>query len=74
MNSRRSFKLNLPSVPKPSKLLALTGLCRTFVLSSLLDPAISPLHQSISIGPFLIASQAPNNLLTDMSMMGLGFS
>ena len=34
---------------------------RTFVFSSLPDSTISPLHQLISIGPFLIASQAPNN-------------
>ena len=33
MNSRRPSKPNLPSAPKPSKLLAPTGLCRT--LSSL---------------------------------------
>ena len=33
MNSRRPFKPNLPSAPKPSKLLAPTRLCRT--LSSL---------------------------------------
>ena len=33
MNSRRPFKLNLPSAPKPSKLLAPIWLCQT--LSSL---------------------------------------
>ena len=69
MSSRRPSKPNLPSVPKPSKILAPMRLRPTFVFSSLLDPAISPLHQPISIGPFLIASQAPNNLLTDMGLV-----
>ena len=73
INCRRPFKRNLPSVPKPSKLLAPTRLRRTFIFSSLLDPAISPLHQPISIGPFLTASQVPNNLLTEMSMVRKGF-
>ena len=73
MNSRRPSKPNLPSTPKPSKLLAPTRLRRTFVFSSILDSAISPLHQPISIGPFLIASQALNNLLTDMDMVRKGF-
>ena len=43
MNSRRPSKRNLPSVPKPSKLLAPTRLHRTFVFSSLLDPAVHPI-------------------------------
>ena len=41
MNSRRPSKPNLPSVPKPSKLLAPMSLCRTFVFSSLLNSAIA---------------------------------
>ena len=49
---------------KPSKLLAPTRLHRTFVFSNIPNPTISPLHQPMSIGPFLTASQAPNNLLT----------
>ena len=69
MNNNKPSKPNLPSVPKSSKLLAPTRLHRTFVFSSLPDPAISPLHQPISIGPFLIAFQTPNNLLTDMDMV-----
>ena len=52
MNSRRSFKLNLPNVPKPSKLLAPTRLCRTFVFSNLTNPAIRS-----------IASTKPHQLL-----------
>ena len=43
MNSRRPSKPNLPNVPKPSKLLAPTRLRRTFVFSSLSDPAIRPI-------------------------------
>ena len=39
MNSRRPSKSNLHSVPKPSKLLTPTRLCRTFVFSSLSDSA-----------------------------------
>ena len=41
MNSRRPSKPNLPSVPKPSKLLAPTRLRRTFVFFSLPDSAIT---------------------------------
>ena len=41
MNSRKPSKPNLPSVPKPSKLLALTKLRGTFVFSSLPNPAIA---------------------------------
>ena len=52
MNSRRSFKLNLPNVPKPSKLLAPTRLCQTFVFSNLTNPAIRS-----------IASTKPHQLL-----------
>ena len=52
MNSRRPSKPNLLSVPKPSKLLAPTGLRRTLVFSSLPDLAIRP-----------IASAKPHRLL-----------
>ena len=52
MNSKRPFKPNLPSVPKPFKFLAPTKLRRTFVFYSLLDPAIRP-----------IASTKPHRLL-----------
>ena len=51
-NRRRPSKPNLPSVPKPSKLLAPMRLRRTFVFSSLSDLAIRP-----------IASTKPHQLL-----------
>ena len=70
MNSRRPFKPNQPNVPKSFKLFDLMRLRQTFVFSSLPYPVISPLYQPISIDPFLTASQAPNNFLTNMSMVG----
>ena len=68
MNNRKPSKPNLSSIPKPFKLLAPTRLRRTFVFFR-----YNPYHQPISIGPFLTASQAPNNLLTDMGMVRKGF-
>ena len=41
MNSRRPSKPNLSNVPKPSKLLALMRLRRTFVFSNLPDSAMA---------------------------------
>ena len=52
MNSKRPSKPNLPSVPKPFKLLSPMRLCRTFFFSDLPDPAICP-----------IASNKPHRLL-----------
>ena len=69
MNSRRPSKPNLPNVPKPSKLLLQRGYAEP--ISSLIY-RIPLLDHSINqneIGPFLTASQTPNGLLTDMSMM-----
>ena len=40
MNNNRPSKPNLPSVPKPSKLLAPMRLCRTYFFSSFLDSAV----------------------------------
>ena len=74
MNSRRPSKPNLPSVPKPSKLLLQRGY--TEPISSL-TYQILLLDHSINqyeIGPFLTASQIPNSLLTDMGMVRKGFS
>ena len=73
MNSNRPSKPNLPSIPKPSKFLALTRLCRTFVFSSLSDSAIAHSINQYEIGPFLIASQAPNDLFTNVGMVRKGF-
>ena len=73
MNSKRPSKPNLPSVPKPSKLL----LQRDFPkpISSLASriPLLDYSIYQYEIGPFLIASQTPNGLLTDMGMVRKGF-
>ena len=73
MNNNRPSKPNLPSVPKPSKLLALTRLRWTFVFSSLPASVIAHSFNQYEIGPFLTASQAPNDLLTDVGMVRKGF-
>ena len=73
MNSRRLSKPNLPSVPKPSKLLLQWGY--TEPISSLAY-RISLLDHSINqyeIGPFLTAFQIPNGLLTNVGMARKGF-
>jgi len=71
MHSRRPSKSNLPSVPKPSKLQALTPtrLSRTYFFFSLPDSAIDHSINQCEIGPFLTASQTLNGLLTDVSMV-----
>ena len=56
-DSNRPSKPNLPSAPKPSKLLAPTRLRRTFFFSSFPDSATRPQHQPMNIGSFLTASQ-----------------
>ena len=69
MNSRRPSKPNLPNVPNLSKLLLQQGYAEPI---SSLAYQILPLDHSITqyeIGPFLTASQTPNGLLTDMSMV-----
>ena len=72
INSRRPSKPNLPNVPKPSKLLLQRG-CAKPVFFSLLDSAIAYSINQYEIGPFLITSQAPNGLLTDVGMVRKGF-
>ena len=42
---------------------------RTYFFFSLLDSTIAHSINQYEIGPFLIASQAPNGLLTDVGMM-----
>ena len=69
MNSRRPSRPNIPNVPKPSKLLLQQG-CAEPISSLaywtlLLDHSIN----QYEIGLFLIASQIPNDLLTDMGMV-----
>ena len=72
MKSKRPTKPNLPSVPKPSKLLLQRG-CRTYFFFNLPDSAINHSINQYEIGPFLTASQATNGLLTDVGMMRKGF-
>ena len=69
MNNKRPFKPNLPSVPKPFKLLALTRLCQTFVFSSLPDPAIAHCINKNELVPSELLPKAPKILLTDMGMV-----
>ena len=73
MNSRRLSKPNLPNVPKPSKLLLQQGYAEPI---SSLAYRILLLDHSINqyeIGTFLTASQTPNGLLTNISMVRKGF-
>ena len=48
-------------------------LCRTYFFFSLPDSAIAHSINQYEIGPFLIASQAPNGLLTDVGMVRKDF-
>ena len=73
MNSKRPSKPNLPSVPKPSKLLALTRLRRTFVFFSLPDSATDHSIDQYETNPVLTTSQTPNGLLTDVGMVRKSF-
>ena len=73
MNSRKPSKPNLPSVPKPSKLLAPTRLHQTFVFSSLLDFTIAHSINQYQLIPFKLLPKAPKSLLTDMGMVRKGF-
>ena len=73
MNSRRPSKPNLPSVPKPYMLLLQRGCAKTYFFFSLPDSAINHSINQYEIGPFLIASQAPNGLLIDVGMVRKGF-
>ena len=68
MNSRRLFKPNLPSVPKPSKLLAPTRLCRTFVFSSLPDPTI---HSIASTKPHRLLLAIPQSFPSSKTLSTL---
>ena len=73
MNSRRSSKPNLPSVPKPSKLLLQRGYVEPISSLACRIPLLDHSIYQYEIGPFLTASQTPNDLLTDMGMVRKGF-
>ena len=69
MNSRRLFKPNLPNVPKPSKLLLQRGYAEPISSLAYWIPLLDHCINQYEIGPFLIASQTPNGLLTDLGMV-----
>ena len=73
MNSRKPSKPNLPSVPKPSKLLLQQGCAEPISSLAYRIPLLNHSINQYEIGPFLTASQTPNGLLTDMGMMRKGF-
>ena len=73
MDSRRPSKPNLPSVPKPSKLLLQRGCIETISSLTYRIPLLDHSINQYEIGPFLTASQTPNGLLTDMGMVRKGF-
>ena len=68
MNSKRPSKLNVPSVPTLQAPTPMR-LRRTYFFFSLPDSAIAHSINQYEIGRFLITSQAPNGLLTDVGMM-----
>ena len=73
MNSRRPSKPNLLNVPKPSKLLLQRGYAEPISSLACRIPLLDHNIYQYEIGPFLTASQTPNNLLTDMGMVRKGF-
>ena len=73
MNSRRPSKHNLPNVPKPSKLLLHRGSAEPISSLAYRIPLLDHSINQYEIGPFLTASQTPNCLLTNMSMVIKGF-
>ena len=73
MNSRRPSKPNLPNVPKPSKFLLQRGYAKPISSLTYQIPLLNHSINQYEIGPFLTASQTPNDLLTDMGMVRKGF-
>ena len=73
MNSRRLSKPNLPSVPKPFKLLLQRGYAEPISFLASRIPLLDHSINQYEIGPFLTASQAPNGLLTNVGMVRKSF-
>ena len=73
MNSRKPSKPNLPNVPKPFKLLLQRGYAEPISSLAYRIPLLDHSINQYKIGSFLTASQTPNGLLTDMSMVRKGF-
>ena len=73
MNSSRPFKPNLPNVPKPSKLLLQQGYAELISSLTYRIPLLDHSINQYEIGPFLTASQTPNDLLTDIGIVRKSF-
>ena len=73
MNSRRPSKPNLPSVPKPPKLLLQRGYTEPISFLACWIPLLDHNIYQYEIDPFLTASQTPNGLFTGMGMVRKGF-
>ena len=73
MNSRRPSKPNLPSVPKPFKLLLQRGYAEPISSLAYRIPLLDHSIYQYEIGPFLTASHTPNGLLTDIGIAKQGF-
>ena len=73
MNSRKPSKLNLPNVPKPSKLLLQRGCAEPISSLAYQIPLLDHSIYQYEIGHFLTASQVPNGHLTDVGMVRKGF-
>ena len=73
MNSKRPSNPNLPNIPKPSKLLLQRGYVEPISSLACRIPLLDHSIYQYEIGPFLTASQTPNDLLTDMGMVRKGF-
>ena len=73
MNSKRPPKPNLPNVPKPSKLLLQRGYAEPISSLACRIPLLDHSIYQYEIGPFLTASQTPNDLLTDMGKVRKDF-
>ena len=73
MNNKRPSKPNLPSVPKPSKLLLQRGYAESISSLACRIPLLDHSINQYELGPFLTVSQTPNGLLTDMGMVRKGF-
>ena len=69
MNNWKPSKPNLPSVPKPSKLLLQRGYIEPISSLAYRIPLLDHSINQYEIGPFLTTSQIPNGLLTDMGMV-----
>ena len=62
MNSRRPSKLDLPSVPKPSKLLLQRGSAEPISSLTYRIPLLDHSINQYEISPFLTASQSTKQL------------